>query len=73
MSKSSPSSKLYLIGGESCGGGSCPAIYKDDDGRIFIQGSKVNPELRSQVAVAENEEIVELPRELLNVLKDYRG
>jgi len=72
MSKSSHN-KLHLLGGLGCGGGSCPAIYKDDNGRIFVQGSKIDHELRSQVAVPEHEELVELPRELLNILKDYRG
>jgi hypothetical protein len=66
---------LQLLDGgpTNCGGGYCPAIYKDATGRIFIQGAKAKSELRDGVAVADHEEVVELTPELINFLKVYQG
>lgn len=61
--------KLTLLGtGGACGDGTCPAVYKDDTGRIFIQGSKVESNLRNQVNIPDHEDIVELSPALLSIL-----
>jgi hypothetical protein len=64
-----PSNTLTLLGPGMCGDGSCPAIYRDNSGRIFVQGTKVEALLKKLVFVPEHEEIVELPSELIALLK----
>ena len=64
--------KLEIVGGlEGCAGGSCPTIYKDSNGKIFIQGYKISEELRKQATIASNEDIVELSPELIEQLKAF--
>ena len=52
-----------------CGNGACPAIYQDDQGRIFIQGNKLDTSTRGGVAIATHEEVVEITPELLSYLR----
>lgn len=65
-------SKLTLLAGNECAAQTCPAIYRDDEGRLFIQGNKLSPSLKAQISSAEHEEIVELNEELLAFLKTYQ-
>jgi hypothetical protein len=68
-----PSNTLTLLGPGQCGDGSCPAIYRDNAGRIFVQGTKIEALLKTQVVVPEHEEIVELPSELIALLKQLNS
>ncbi len=52
-----------------CSSGTCPAIYKDDEGRLFLQGNKLKATVRQGVAVAEHEEVVEISPDLLDYLR----
>ena len=52
-----------------CGNGSCPTVYQDDQGRIFIQGSKLGSSARDSIAIATHEEVVEISPELLSYLR----
>lgn len=52
-----------------CSGGTCPAIYKDDEGRLFIQGNKLAPAPRQHIEVGEHEEVVEISTDLLDFLR----
>lgn len=52
-------------GGQSCIGGTCPAIYETDEGDFVVQGSSLSKDLKSAIRVPEGEEIVLIPRELL--------
>ncbi len=65
--------ELELLGGTvGCAGGTCPAVYRDKSGKLFVQGTRISSELRELVPVAEHEDIVELTPELLAVLRDYQ-
>ena len=52
-----------------CGNGACPAIYQDDQGRVFIQGNKLGSSVRGSMAIATHEEVVEISPELLSYLR----
>jgi hypothetical protein len=52
-----------------CSSGTCPAIYRDPQNRLFIQGSKLAAPARTGIAIAEHEEVVELTDELLAYLR----
>ena len=49
-----------------CSGGVCPAIFKGDDGNYYIQGKIVDNSTKSQVPVANDEDIVRIPKALLS-------
>lgn len=52
-----------------CAQGTCPAIYQDDQGRVFVQGNKLGASARDSVAIATHEEVVEISPELLSYLR----
>ena len=52
-----------------CGGGTCPTVYKDDEGRIFLQGNKLTAAQTEGVAIAPHESVVELDPSLLEYLR----
>lgn len=58
--------RLTFLGTDS-EDGHCPTLYKTDRGTIVVQGYKINdPEAMGDVRdLAENETLVEIPRELL--------
>ncbi len=47
----------------------CPAIFKDDNGQVFIVGKKINKNLYPQLKnkVGKDEEVVVIPKELMDV------
>lgn len=49
--------------------GTCPAIYKDAQDRLFIQGNKLTAASRQSIAVADHEEVVEISGDLLDFLR----
>lgn len=52
-----------------CGSGTCPAIYKDQQDRLFIQGSKLGTMARQGIEVGDHEEVVEISSDLLEYLR----
>lgn len=56
-------------GGNSCLGGKCPAIYRSEDGRFFIQGVLVRKEIKGQINIPKGEAVIEVPEILLRELK----
>lgn len=52
-----------------CGGGTCPTVYKDGAGRIFLQGNKLTTEQQQGVAIAPHEGVVEIDPSLLEYLR----
>ncbi|NEQ47578.1 MAG: hypothetical protein F6K00_30155 [Leptolyngbya sp. SIOISBB] len=52
-----------------CGSGTCPAIYRDEQNRLFIQGNKLGAPARQGIDVGDHEEVVELTNELLTYLR----
>ena len=56
-----------------CVSGSCPALYKDEQGRIFIQGSKLIADTRESISVSEDEEVVEISPDLLDYLRSTQA
>ena len=56
-----------------CFSGSCPALYQDEQGRIFIQGSKLTADTRASISVSEDEEVVEISPDLLEYLRSAQA
>ncbi|NER82105.1 MAG: hypothetical protein F6K42_21605 [Leptolyngbya sp. SIO1D8] len=52
-----------------CASGTCPAIYKDEQNRLYIQGSKLGTTARQEIAIADHEEVVEISGDLLEFLR----
>ena len=53
------------LDGESCGGGSCPAIFLSEDGKLIVQGNKLPPSQRAGMSLPGNEDAVEISIALL--------
>jgi hypothetical protein len=54
-----------------CSGGSCPTVYATDRDTFVIQGAVVtDPEALAAVDLPAHETLVEVPRWLLDGLKD---
>ena len=51
-----------------CDSGMCPALYADDVGRMFVQGSKLNRDNHAGLTVPAHEEVVEITPELIAFL-----
>jgi hypothetical protein len=62
----SESLKLLI---KPCASGSCPALYKDDQGRVFVQGTKLATAARADIAIAGHEDVVEVSADLLSYLR----
>jgi len=54
-----------------CNSGMCPALYIDEAGRVFVQGSKLNPAEHAGFAVPQHEAVVEISPELIAFLKSH--
>ncbi|MBE7380471.1 MAG: hypothetical protein F6J95_003540 [Leptolyngbya sp. SIO1E4] len=52
-----------------CSGGSCPALYQDDQGRVFVQGTKLVTSARTSIEIAGHEDVVEVSPDLLDYLR----
>ena len=64
--------KLEIIA-KPCNSATCPTIYKDEQGRIFIQGSKLTADTRASISVSEDEEVVEISPDLLEYLRSAQA
>ena len=60
--------KLEIIA-KPCNSATCPTIYKDEQGRFFIQGTQLQTADRQDVALGEGEAIVEIDSSLLESLR----
>ena len=59
--------KLKRVGGENnCGSGSCPNVFETDRGTYVVQGYKVEHDVRAEIALAANEDAVEIPKDLID-------
>lgn len=63
------SEKLTVLA-KPCGDGTCPAIYKDEQGRLFLQGNKLPSTVKQGIEVADHEEVVEISPDLIDFLRD---
>lgn len=52
-----------------CDSAMCPALYADEAGRVFVQGSKLNPLEHVGITVSNDEAVVEISPELIAFLK----
>ncbi|MEM9447017.1 MAG: hypothetical protein AAGA75_00605 [Cyanobacteria bacterium P01_E01_bin.6] len=52
-----------------CNSGMCPTLYQDDQGRVFVQGNRLSDGDRSNLSVANHEEVVEISPDLLSFLR----
>ena len=55
-----------------CDLGTCPTLYQNEQGKVFVQGNVLPQIARAEIAVAGHEEIVELDPELLDFLRSYQ-
>lgn len=55
-----------------CGDGTCPAIYQDEQGRVFIQGNKLSLSARQEIALGKHEEVVEISSDLIDFLRTLK-
>lgn len=52
-----------------CDQGDCPTLYSDTDGRIFVQGNKLDSANHADMTVPDHEGVVEITPELIEFLK----
>ncbi|MEM9808253.1 MAG: hypothetical protein AAF959_23550 [Cyanobacteria bacterium P01_D01_bin.56] len=60
--------KLEIIA-KPCSGGTCPTIYKDEEGHFYLQGAELKVTNRQDVAVGDGEAVVEIDATLLDALR----
>ena len=60
--------KLEIIA-KPCGSATCPTIYKDEQGRFFLQGTQLEATHRQDVTVGDGEAVVEIDASLLDALR----
>ena len=51
------SEKLEIIA-KPCGSATCPTLYKDAQGRLFLQGTQLITTGRQDIALSEDEAVV---------------
>lgn len=52
-----------------CVSGACPALYRDEEGKVFVQGNKLSKANREGILIPDYEDVVELTPELINYLR----
>lgn len=61
--------KLRQIVDMCCKGLNCPAVFEDmETGAILVQGRRLSSVNRSTIALGDDEEVVEVPRDLMDKL-----
>lgn len=65
-------SEMEIIGGPGCGGGTCPTLYKNKNGRFFIQGYIVDKKEINTEQIPNNESIVEITEDLLKQIQNAK-
>ena len=60
--------KLEIIA-KPCSGGTCPTIYKDEQGQLYLQGNQLKATDRQDIAVGNGEAVVEIDASLLDALR----
>jgi hypothetical protein len=50
-------------------GGNCPTVYRDEAGNFYVQGKRTKPILKSELSVAEDEDLVMIPPSLIARIK----
>lgn len=69
--KTKENSTLKVLADDGCGGGPCPTLYQDENGRVYIQGYFVNKDISNQVNLDNDETLVEVNEELLrNIVRN---
>ena len=55
-----------------CDSGMCPVLYQDESGKVYVQGAKLNQADRNRIALAGDEEVVQISPEILTFLRSYQ-
>jgi hypothetical protein len=63
MAKTNPSDD------SGCSGGSCPTFYQTEEGKIYVQGTKILDSDKVNFTIPYSEDIIEIPTELLDKLR----
>lgn len=64
--------KLRQIAGPCCKGIKCHAVFEDQEsGKFFIQGQRISGEVRLEFSAGDDEDVVEVPRELLQEVANH--
>lgn len=62
--------EIKRLGGPKTPADQCPAIYESDRGTYLIQGYRVPREYLDRVQhLADNEDVVEIPANLVEIIK----
>jgi hypothetical protein len=56
---------LTRLAGECPDGNTCPAIFAKGDGTLVVQGRRVGESTLNELRLGEDEDAIEIPRELL--------
>ncbi len=67
---SEPKLKVLM---KPCDSGMCPILYQDESGRVFVQGTKLRQVDRSEIALSEDEEVVQISPDILTFLRAYQA
>ena len=60
---------MRILAGNGCSGGTCPTVYEDEDGSLYVQGYDVRPETMSKVQLPHGESLVRIDRALVEAIK----
>jgi hypothetical protein len=61
--------QLEVLGG-GCSSDVCPTVYRGPDGKIYIQGDRLQTRLKQGISIGEQEDVVEITPAMLEVLKN---
>jgi hypothetical protein len=63
------SSRVSLYASNGCGGGSCPTVYKTEDGKFYVQGYSVEQPAQIGVTLPSGESLVQVDEALIRAIK----
>lgn len=53
----------------ACMGGHCPTLYRDADGKLYVQGFMASNAVKGRLGIPENEDLIEISDSLLEAMK----
>jgi hypothetical protein len=56
-------------GATACMKGQCPTLYRDADGKLYVQGFRATSNVKERMGLPINEDVVEISESLLEAMK----